>query len=175
MKLKKGLQLLIVSTMLIGNTLAVSANELNIESEISSTDNVNEINEDYIVFSDNQKIDSNGNFYFGVTYQVNSNKFKIEEGETSIKITSSAIIENAYGEDVTHKYPGHGYEIRLYENNFYKGSADFTANGDEESKTFSGLSSDDTYYIKIMNSDKLPEGTEVVGQGNISNYGGAVK
>ncbi len=117
-----------------------------------------------------ERINADGSFTFDVGYSVLSNEFKIKEGATSIRITTSAIIENSNGSNVTGSYEDHSYQIILYANGYEVGEKSFTANGDTEMATYAGLDSRKTYTIKIINNDYLPAGTTVVGSGTISNY-----
>ncbi len=172
MKMKKILgTVMALSIVMSGNVLASETDTLEISNYDVTKQVDSESSEDYIKFLDNkERINSDGSFEFDVRFEVTSNKFKIKSGATSIKISTSAIIENGYGDNVTWNYPNHEYEITLYGDNWFGKSKTFTANGDNEYVTYSGLDSSKEYYIAIRNLDKLPAGTSVVGNGTISNY-----
>ncbi len=131
--------------------------------------------DEMLITPSKERINSDGTFAFKVSSILKSTKFQIKQGATSIRITSSAKIYNVpYNNNLTSSYPNHSYEIILYKDGLFGGrkveSKKFTADGYSETVTYSGLSSDETYYLKIINNDYLPGGLYVVGNGKITNY-----
>lgn len=113
-----------------------------------------------------KRISSDGSFTFEIGYSVTSTKF--QASDTRIVISSTAKIVNPLGEDVTGEYPDHRYAIDL----IYGGgqSRTFYADGETLNTVQFNVSKDKDYKIRIRNVDYLPAGTNVVGEGNITNY-----
>jgi len=117
------------------------------------------------------RISSTGEFTFDVGYSVRSDKFKVNSTETTFTITAG--IEGSTGTNITSQYPNHKYQIILYKDNFWNTKVDssyFYADGSQDTWTVINLDKNQKYYFVIYNTDSLPAGTTVVGNGSISNY-----
>lgn len=120
-------------------------------------------NDEYFEFaqpSQNERIDSNGNYTYRFHTEVRSDSFK--PTRTSITITSiTSTTSNSWFRITLYEYVSSGDDKEI-------GYISCKDDGLEDSKTFTGLKTNATYYLVIRKTNWLNSNV-VVGNGHITN------
>lgn len=163
---KKLLSIMLVFTMLLATNLTAFAAEEETYDDVASECDIEleentDDSEEYFKFGNPKlRLDSNGNFTFSFKREMSSGYFKPASSSITVYAQATSSTDNE------------SYYIGLYK---YNSSGDdtfikrikYTANGNNQSYTFTGLSTSSSYYLYF--TKPLTSSATITGSGRIAS------
>lgn len=123
-------------------------------------ENTDDSSEYFRFANPNSRIDSNGNFTFSFKWEMDSSYFKPKNSSITVyaKATSSTSNEKYY--ITLYKYNSSGDDTKVKR-------IKYTANGTNQSYTFTGLNTSSSYYLRF--TKPLTSSAKITGSGRIAS------
>ena len=163
---KRMLSVVLVLAMLFTTNLTAFASEkveyddVAVASDMNLDENTDDSSEYFRFANPNSRIDSNGNFTFSFKREMDSSYFKPKNSSITVyaKATSSTSNKNYYIALYKYNSPGDDIMIKRIK---------YTANGNNQSYTFTGLSTSSDYCLRF--TKPLTSSATITGSGRIAS------